>query len=483
MALIKPRKRRLIRPNEDAPAPARIVTNRDNGGPPLVGPGFNTMTPRQWEAVELLRGPQRHTLLVGGSRSGKTTLIVMAIIYRALMFPGSRHVIFRHRQNAVRATVGLDTLPKARKLFFPKVKMAEQKSAGYWLLPNGSEIWLAGLDDKERVEKILGFEYASIYFNECSQIPWASADTALTRLAQVVDGCVQRAYYDLNPGGNRHWTYRQFFERKMADSNRELPDGDFDYKHLTINPSDNKANLSPKYLQALANASERTRRRFFEGVYSPEMDGALWSVETLDKARQDPITPAQARERFQRIAIGVDPSGTSGDPEKRSDDIGIIVAGREPIHEGAALAGILEDATFNAHPKVWSKKIADLVKKWNADVIVAEKNYGGEMVRHTIEGAMPYANVKLVTASKGKAIRAEPVAAEYSRDRVHHYGRFEGLEEEMLQMGTDKYHGPRSPNRLDAAVFALAELFGKTVVPDDALIYVGAPSFFATERW
>lgn len=451
--------------------------------PPGVVDRFRILSPKQWEAVHMLGGPQRHSLLVGGSRSGKTFLLCTTILHRALAYPGSRHAIFRHRQNAVRASIGQDTLPKVRKLLWPGVKWKENKTLGFYVLPNGSEIWLCGLDDKERVEKILGLEFASLYFNETSQIPFTSVDVALTRLAQSIDHCTQRAYYDLNPGGNLHWTYRQFFLGKMADGRRDLPDFRENYRAMFLNPKDNP-HLSKAYLDSLSNASERTRRRFFEGVYSPEMDGALWTIEAIDKMRVEPITPAAARTRFQRIVIGVDPSGTKGDPDERSDDVGIVVLGREPVSGGKGQGGVLEDGTLNANPAKWAKQIADLTKKWSADCVVAEKNFGGEMVAHTIATADPYARVKLVNASKAKHIRAEPVSAEYEKGRILHYGRFDELEDEMLQMSQDGYHGPRSPNRLDALVFAAAELFGHSMVPDDALaVVIGDESVFASEQW
>src|SRR4051812_24253530 len=114
------------------------------------------LTGRQAEANELLSGDQRHTLLVGGSRSGKTTVLVRAIMVRALRAPNSRHVILRFRNNAARVSIALDTLPSVQRKCFPGVPLVEHRQDGYFKLPNDSEIWIGGLDDKERVEKILG---------------------------------------------------------------------------------------------------------------------------------------------------------------------------------------------------------------------------------------------------------------------------------------------------------------------------------------
>ena len=138
---------------------------------PLVQPtpGF-TPTARQSEAEKLLCGPQRHTLLVGGARSGKTSLIVRSIAHRAISADGSRHAILRFRANAVRPSIAQDTLPKIFRLCFPNEPLKRHRTEGYFSLANESEIWLAGLDDADRVEKILGKEYATIFLNE-----WAGA--------------------------------------------------------------------------------------------------------------------------------------------------------------------------------------------------------------------------------------------------------------------------------------------------------------------
>ena len=172
-------------------------------------------TAKQADAVRLIAG-HRHTLLFGGSRSGKTFLSCYAIAVRAFKAPRSRHAILRFRFNHVKQSVWYDTFPKMMAICFPEVKYKENKSDWFITMPNGSEIWFGGLDDKQRVEKILGNEYATIYFNECSQIPFQSIETALSRLAQKIndDGFIQRAYYDLNPVGNRHWSYRQFIEHR-----------------------------------------------------------------------------------------------------------------------------------------------------------------------------------------------------------------------------------------------------------------------------
>jgi len=123
-------------------------------------------TKKQLQANDLLAGDATHIMLFGGSRSGKTFWLVRCVALRAIKAPNSRHAIVRFRFNAVKNSVVLDTFPKVMKLCFPDIQYTLNKSDWYVTLENGSEIWFAGLDDKERTEKILGMEFATIYPNE-----------------------------------------------------------------------------------------------------------------------------------------------------------------------------------------------------------------------------------------------------------------------------------------------------------------------------
>lgn len=157
------------------------------------------LTPRQQEAEALLRSPASHCMLFGGGRSGKTFIILRNIVGRALTCP-SRHCILRLHFTSVIKSVGMDTLPKVMELCYPGAIAGSHLDRSHWVyvLPNGSELWLGGLDDKERTEKVLGSEYASIFLNECSQIPLSSRDIALTRLAQNTP-LPLKMFYDCNP--------------------------------------------------------------------------------------------------------------------------------------------------------------------------------------------------------------------------------------------------------------------------------------------
>lgn len=139
----------------------------------------------------MLASDATHIMLFGGSRSGKTFLLMRTVIMRALKAPRSRHAVLRFRFNAVKASIVFDTFPKCMQLCFAGVKFNLSKTDWYAEFENGSQIWFAGLDDKERAERILGMEFVTLYLNECSQIPQGSRDIAVTRLAQQVEQVIQ----------------------------------------------------------------------------------------------------------------------------------------------------------------------------------------------------------------------------------------------------------------------------------------------------
>ena len=452
-------------------------------GPPTK---FYRPQPKHLRVEAQLREGRRHNLLVGGSRSGKTFILCKRVIERALMAPDSDHVILRFKANAARTSIWLGTLPMVRRMCFPGLHWVEHQQDGYLEMPNGSRIWVGGLDEKERVEKILGREFVTIYLNEASQIPYGSVLTARTRLAQVAyctDGTIlpQQEFIDLNPVGKSHYSHREWLQGVEPESRRALPAesivdltnpinsviGRDQYYHEFIQPQDNAANLDPRYLASLANAPPRYRRRFFEGQYIEDVEGALWLMEALDHAR---CFVEDVPETLDRVVVAVDPSGTDGDEEKRSDDVGIVVAGRAGTGE-SSIGYLLEDATCNEPPQEWGRRVVALYRKWSADRIVAERNFGGEMVKAVIDAAarqmgLVLPPVELVTASRGKAVRAEPVSVlvgylhndEWLGDRVRHAGEFIGLEEELLNFSVYGYLGPKSPNRADAYVWAMTDL-------------------------
>ena len=412
------------------------------------------LTPRQQDAQNLLKGEKRHILLVGGARSGKTTVIVNEILERALNAAGSRHAILRFRANAVRPSIALDTLPKVFRLGFPGHALKHHRTDGYFSLGHDSEIWFGGLDEAERVEKILGKEYATIFFNECSQIPYPSVLIALTRLAQVVGDAPQRAFYDLNPTNKGHWSNVLFGDMRDPVSRLPLDDAE-DYARMFLSPRDNP-HLTDSYLKSLERLPERQRKRFYEGVYIDELDGALFTYEIIARARVGEFLPA----RRSRVVVAVDPSGAAGRDDDSADEIGIVVAARGDDNH----AYVLADRSLRDAPGAWGRAVVQAAAEFGADRIIAEENFGGAMVRAVIVAAAAGGagvKVEMVSASRGKVLRAEPVSALYEQGLVHHVGRFAVLEDQLCAFTTAGYRGEGSPDHADALVFAISELMLK----------------------
>jgi len=242
------------------------------------------LTNRQSDAFDTLSGIARYVMLYGGSRSGKTFCAVLAIIIRAIKTK-SRHVILRLNFNHVKTSIWADTLPKVLKLRFPELEVQWNKTDYYITLPNGSEIWVAGLDDDKRVEKILGKEYSTLYFNECSQIPYKSVQIALTRLAEK-NSLRKKAIFDENPPSKKHWSYWLFI--KKLDPIDNVPVEPSKYDSILMNPDDNIDNIDPDYItEVLDNLSEAQKKRFRDGEFSTDDDGLAYYSFDREKHVKD----------------------------------------------------------------------------------------------------------------------------------------------------------------------------------------------------
>jgi PBSX family phage terminase large subunit len=259
------------------------------------------LTKKQEEALNLFTGTAQEILLYGGSRSAKTFFIIYAIVTRALKTK-SRHAVFRHRFNHLKQSVIGDTLPKVISLAYPAAKKKMKLNRSDWCLRfyNGSEIWFGGLDDNERTEKILGNEFATIFFNEASEISYKAYTTALTRLAQKT-ALTNRVYVDCNPPAKGHWVYKKFIELKEpADLTDIAPET---VASLLMNPHDNAENISDDYIKRLETLPALERDRFLHGLFCDTVTGGVYTKELNALERNRQITKLSPDTKYPLHAV------------------------------------------------------------------------------------------------------------------------------------------------------------------------------------
>lgn len=401
-----------------------------------------TKTTIQQKAIKLFTSGKSKFLLYGGSRSGKSFIIVFAQIVIACRFPGSRHLICRFRFNHVKNSIWLDTLKKVLKICFPRLIVKWNNADYYITLPNGSEIWIGGLDDKERSEKILGMEFLTIFVNEASQISYEAYTTLLTRLAQMCEGARNLLFIDENPPSKKHWTYKLFMQGVEPETNVSLSYVD-QYGTLHMNPADNLENISKDYMDLLESLPNRKKKRFLRGEFTDDSEGVLWTEDLLNTTR------VINQPSMQRIVVAIDPAVTSKDT---SDEVGIMVC-------GVGFDGhfyLLEDLSDIYPVAEWTKIAVSAYHRWKADRIIGEVNNGGDLIEAVIRQVDKYVAYKSVHATRDKLTRAEPVAALYEQGKAHHVGEFLDAELEMTSWSAKA--GEKSPNRIDAIVWGATEL-------------------------
>lgn len=230
--------------------------------------------------------------------------------------------------------------------------------------------------------------------------------------------------------------------------------------------TDNVANLATSFMERITAryAGTRLGRQELEAEILGDLPGALWSMASIDAYRIPTAPP------LGRIVVAVDPAVTA---TEESDEHGIIVAGMTADGRGV----VLEDASMQGSPAEWARRAVSLSRSWGADGVVVEVNQGGDMVAHTLRTVDPNLNIIEVRASRGKHVRAEPIAALYEQGKIAHVGSYAELENQMTQMTQHGYQGDGSPDRLDALVWACSELFPDMVdAPPKAEAYAYKPA-------
>ena len=404
-------------------------------------------TPKQIEACEVLKS-HRHSLLVGGARSTKTATIVRNMAVRAMMQP-SRHLIVRSCFNHVKTSVWHDTFPKIMAGFFPGVQYKLNKTDYYVEIPcrkehpgKTSQIWFGGTDSNERVEKILGNEYSTIFANEVSQMDYDTIIMLRTRLAEN-SGLTQRFYYDLNPVGKKHWSYLEFIK---GEAPVEGGKSKIDSGHLFMNPIDNPF-LSPEVMADYEALPLRAKQRFLLGMYLDDVEGALWNDIMIAKAQSK--EPAD----LKRVVVAVDPAITHNE---NSDETGIVVCGLDMNNHGHIIA----DLSIRASTLTWAQRAVNAYHNYEANELVVETNQGGDLVEDALKNVDNNVKVVQVKASKGKFARAEPVSLLYEQNKVSHAPGLTELESQLTEYVP--LNSKKSPDRLDALVWGLTRLMVKS---------------------
>lgn len=304
--------------------------------------------------------------------------------------------------------------------------------------PNGA---VATLFDAREPDQLRGPQFDLVVMDELAKYRYAQ---------EVFDGML----YGLRLGDNPRWiaatTPRptKLIKELIKDPSVHVTRG---------SSNDNLANLASSFKKYVIDrvAGTRQGRQEIDAEILEDTPGALWNKTNLDEYR------VKAAPTLKRIVVGVDPAASSGED---ANDTGIVVVGISEDNVGY----VLDDFTVNGPPNVWAKKVVMAFNLHQADRVVAEINNGGEMVEATLRTVASNLPISVVRASRGKYARAEPISALYEQGRVRHVGVLPALEDQMTQFTHDysQYSGEgASPDRVDALVWACAELFPSLIRP------------------
>jgi phage terminase large subunit-like protein len=366
-------------------------------------------------------------LILAGRGFGKTRSGAEWLAGKAIKNPGVRCAIIARTAADVR-TVCLEGVSGILAILREYDAIAEyNKSLGVIKLKNGSIIYTYSAEEPDRLR---GPQHHYVWCDELAA--WQYSDT----WAQMQFGL-------------RLGTHPQVV---VTTTPRPTPlIKDLLKRDTTIvtrgSTFENAENLSKSALLELQlrYAGTRLGQQELYGLVLDDNPGALWSFQMLERTRisKYDLPP------LVRVVVGVDPAVTSGE---ESDMTGIVVAGMSADSQYYVLA----DNTIKASPQIWGEKVISSFEEYKADRIIAETNNGGDLVIHLLRTIQPNVPVKKVTATRGKAIRAEPIAALFEQGRAHLVGYFHELEDELREF--EPGVNMPSPDRLDAMVWALTEL-------------------------
>ncbi len=385
---------------------------------------------RLWARPDQLppQGKWTSWLLMGGRGSGKTRAGAEFIRAFAAENAGARLALIGETHGDAR-DVMVEGISGLLPIHAIDERPVFEKTRGRLVWQNGSQ---AQVFSAEEPDSLRGPQFHSAWCDEIAK--WRYLDAAWDNLQFALRlGDHPRQVMTTTPRPV------PFLKKLLADP------------HCVVSRAttfDNSDNLPDAFFESVISRYDHTRlgRQELNGEMIEERDDALWSRAMIETAR------VAAAPDLMRVVIALDPAASSS---KKADACGIVAAGKGA--DGHAY--VIEDATLQGvRPDVWAAKAIALYHRHQADAVVAEVNQGGEMIEAVIHAIDPNVPVTAVRAQRGKYLRAEPVATLYARGRVHHAGQFAALEDEMCDFAASGLSNGRSPDRVDALVWALTAL-------------------------
>lgn len=443
-----------------------IVDDADRQMAQSVASWNKTVRPAQAEPL----GTWRIWLLLAGRGFGKTRTAAEACKGYAWAHPGARIGVFAAtfadgRDICFEGESGLcSVIPSG----YVKVW---NRSIGEMVLHNGSSFRLFSAEDPDRARGYQ-FHYAwadelASYKGKISQKDAAAEGvpgTPKPMLAQI-ELCTRLRY----PGASHGPRIIISTTPRPLKILKELIARDTTVVS-TGSTMDNKDHLAPEFLKSVLDLYEGTRlgRQELYAELLEDVEGALWTRLMIDDTRLNP--KKDTLPQMKRTVIAVDPAVTAN---KRSSETGIVAMGRDFSNR----LYVLQDYSAKLTPDGWAKAVLRAYQDWEADCVVAEKNQGGELVRVNLKSSAENLPIKLVDATKGKIVRAEPVARLYEQKKAFHWGVFPVLEDQMCMYTGEE--GEESPDHMDALVWGATELMLKgTNAP-----MVAAPPMTTPNYW
>ncbi len=382
-----------------------------------------------------MMAPSRYKALYGGRGSAKSHFFAEAMIGNAAVNKGFRCVCIREVQKSLKES--------AKRLLEDKIHTMEYTDRFRVLndqivTPGGGVIIFQGMTDHtaESIKSLEGFNVAWI----------EEAQTLSARSLELLRPTIRSP-------GSEIW----------ASWNPRSADDPIDKFFRGMSPPENaiirKVNYDDNlyFPKELEDEREMDRKsspdryaHIWLGEYEPQAVGAIFNMANIHANRRHEAPT------LGRVLVSVDPAVSNTD---NSDEHGIIVGGLGEDGRGY----ILDDVSLNGSPQQWAERAIANFDRYEADAIVIEKNQGGDMCKHTLKTIRPTIPVVEVHATRGKHVRAEPISSLYAMNQVSHVGTFPELEGQLCRMTSAGYEGPGSPDRADALVWLMTELFPKMI--------------------